>query len=241
MEQQLGNRDWRLCYARLPSRFSESRSAATADYPDLDARERAAGVRPGQPFLLRPDARPDLDVLLYLTSPSFQCLAADTQTSYALDLKVFLSFLSAQDKDWRSATGDDLADFEFWRRRDNRNSNRIGPSKFTRELAAINKFYRWQCEPGTVTKSPVEMTERKLRSGDIAVGPALRPKSTRSYRVKWLTPRLIDGGVMSESVVTHRMAPATRVGADETTAAISPWPTPCGPAACVSEKAAPSA
>lgn len=189
MEQQLGNRDWRLCYARLPSRFSESRSAAIADYPDLDARERAAGVRPGQPFLLRPDARPDLDVLLYLTSPSFQCLAADTQTSYALDLKVFLSFLSAQDKDWRSATGDDLADFEFWRRRDNRNSDRIGPSKFTRELAAINKFYRWECERGTVTKSPVEMTERKLRSGDIAVGPALRPKSTRSYRVKWLTPK----------------------------------------------------
>ncbi|MFA4084538.1 site-specific integrase [Mycobacteroides salmoniphilum] len=189
MGQHLSDRDWRLGYARLPSRFSEARSAEVANHPDIDARERTAGVRPRQPFLLRPDGQPDVDVLLYFKSPSFQCLAAETQSSYALDLRVFLSFLSTQDVDWRSTTGDDLADFEFWRRRDNRNPDRVGGSKFARELAAISKFYGWQRERGVVAKSPVVMMERRLRSGEMAVGPVLRPKSTRSYRVKWLTPK----------------------------------------------------
>lgn len=187
--QHVTERDWRLCYARRPSRFSTARSVEIVNYADIDSREIAVGVRPGQPFLLRPNGQPDLDVLRFFNSPAFQCLAADSQTSYAFDLRVFLSFLTTQDVEWREATGDDLADFEFWRRRDERNPNRIGPSKFTRELAAISKFYIWQRERGVVALSPVEMKERKLRSGDTAVGPALRPKSTRSYRVKWLTPK----------------------------------------------------
>lgn len=189
MERNTSNRDWRLCYAKLPSRFSDAKSAEIGNYPDLEDRERAVGIRPGQPFLLTADGRPDMDVLLFFKSPSFQSLAPDSQASYALDIKVFLSFLSGQGVDWREATDDDVADFEFWRRRDDRNDARVSGSKFSRELAAINKFYGWQCQRGTVAKSPIVMTHRKLRSGETTTRPELRPKSTRAFRVKWLTPK----------------------------------------------------
>lgn len=189
MREQTIEHAWRLCYLRLPSRFSAPRSEEIANYPDLADRERAAGMRPGQPFLLTPDGRPDIDVLLFFKSPSFQCLAAESQASYALDIKLFLSFLSAQALDWREATDEDFADFAFWRLRDDRNPARVSASKFSRELAAINKFYLWQCARGVVARSPITMTERQLRSGETVTRPELRPKATRTFRVKWLTPR----------------------------------------------------
>lgn len=189
MEQQVSDHAWRLGYAKLPSRFSDAKSAEIANYPGLEDRERAAGIRLGQPFLLTADGRPDIDVLLYFKSSSFQTLAPESQASYALDLKIFLSFLSVQGVEWRNATDEDVADFEFWRRRDERNPARVSASKFSRELAAINKFYLWQCKRGIVAQSPITMTERKLRSGETVTRPELRPKSTRAFRVKWLTPK----------------------------------------------------
>lgn len=116
-------------------------------------------------------------------------LATDSQDSYALDLRLFLSFLSGQGVDWRTATESDLEDFEHWRRRDGRNPRRVSVSKFSRELAAIGKFYGWQQRRGTVGVSPVAMREREDPSGQTASTPVLRPKSVRSIRLKWLTPR----------------------------------------------------
>ena len=78
---------------------------------DLEDRERALGIRPGQPFLLRPDGSPDLDVLRYFNSASFRRLSLNSQLSYAYDLRVHLSFLSSQGVDWRDATEEHLVDF----------------------------------------------------------------------------------------------------------------------------------
>ena len=87
-------------------------------------REVELGLRPGQPFLLAPDGAPDTDVLAYFFSPSFGLLSEQSQLSYAKDLRLFLSFLEGQGRRWREASADDGLDYEFWRRRDERNPRR---------------------------------------------------------------------------------------------------------------------
>ena len=112
------------------------------------AREVSLGLSPGQPFLLRPDGEADVDVLAYFFSSSFGLLSEQTQLSYAKDLRIFLSFLEGQGRPWRSASVDDALDYEFWRRRDERNPRRVSASKFAREWAACQRFYVWQQHRG---------------------------------------------------------------------------------------------
>jgi len=190
VEQHQETTGWRLCYATPRSKPSKEQAAGLlAEFLDLDAREDALSIRRGQPFLLGPGGSPDVDVLEFFRSRSFRVLATDSQDSYALDLRLFLSFLSGQGVDWRTATESDLEDFEHWRRRDGGNPRRVSVSKFSRELAAIGKFYGWQQRRGTVGTSPVAMLERDDAAGEITSTPALRPKAVRSIRLKWLTPK----------------------------------------------------
>ena len=190
MEQHEATEGWRLCYATPRSRSSKEPPAGLlAEFRDLEAREDALSIRRGQPFLLGPGGVPDVDVLEFFRSRSFRGLAPDSQDSYALDLRLYLSFLSGQGLDWRSASESDLEDFEHWRRRDGRNPRRVTVSKFSRELAAIGKFYGWQQRRGAVSGSPVAMREREDAPGEITSTPKLRPKAVRSIRLKWLTPR----------------------------------------------------
>ena len=147
----------------------------------LRKREVALGLRPGQPFLLPPDGGPDLDVLAYFFSPSFGLLSEQSQLSYAKDLRLFLSFMEGQGRQWREASADDGLDYEFWRRRDERNPRRVSASKFAREWAACQRFYAWQERRGVLSSS----------GGGLAgvVDLALRPhRESRSNRVKWLLP-----------------------------------------------------
>ena len=152
-----------------------SRRSAQGFLTDLEEREQALGIRPGQPFLLRPDGSPDLDVLLYFNSVSFRRLSLSSQTAYAYDLRLHLSFLSSQGVDWRDATEEHLVAFEYWRRRDERNPRRVGGAKFARELTACRRFYEWQEKRSVISRSPVEAA-------------TLRPSNRRSVRMKWLTP-----------------------------------------------------
>ncbi|MEB3065044.1 site-specific integrase [[Mycobacterium] zoologicum] len=133
------------------------------------------------------DGRPDIEVLEFFRSPVFQSLAAGSQESYAPDIQLFLSFLSVQDVDWRTATFEHLADYEFWRRRDPQNRDRVGAATFSRDLAAIKKFYDWHQWRGNVATSPVTMG--KLSSVGDSVRRDLQPSAVRSVQLKWLTPR----------------------------------------------------
>ena len=155
---------------------------------DLEGRERALGIRPGQPFLLCPDGSPDLDVLRYFNSVSFRRLSLSSQISYAYDLRLHLSFLSSQGVDWRDVTEEHLLDFEYWRRRDERNPRRVGGAKFARELTACRRFYEWQEKRGVIGRSPVEVRAMVQRDGSVVEVASLRPSNIRSVRMKWLTP-----------------------------------------------------
>ena len=187
MEQHDDGSRWRLCWARQPNRPYTARSDVLADFPDLAEREAALGIRPGQPFLLMADGRPDIDVLEFFRSTAFKSLAAGSQESYAPDIQLFLSFLSVQGIDWRDATFEHLADYEFWRRRDQQNPDRVGAATFSRDMAAIKKFYDWHQWRGNVAVSPVAL--HKPGSAGDSDSPRLQPNAVRSVQLKWLTPR----------------------------------------------------
>lgn len=153
---------------------------------ELVVRERSAGLGPGQPFLLRPDGGPDVDVLAFFASASYKLLSEQTQLSYAKDLRIFLSFLESQGRTWRAASSSDLLDFEYWRRRDQDNEHRISGAKFSRELAACKKFFAWQHKRGVIASDPAV---DDVASGAGAGARSLRPRDVRPVRVKWLTPR----------------------------------------------------
>ncbi|MDQ1250009.1 MAG: hypothetical protein QG597_4386 [Actinomycetota bacterium] len=133
------------------------------------------------------DGRPDVEVLEFFRSVAFQSLAGGSQESYAPDIQLFLSFLSVQGIDWRAATFEHLADYEFWRRRDQQNTDRVGAATFSRDLAAIKKFYDWQQWRGNVVVSPV--ARRKSNSAGDSASTRLKPSAVRSVQLKWLTPR----------------------------------------------------
>ena len=180
---------WQLHTVRELQACRKPRSPLLEYWDDLEARERALGIQAGQPFLLSPSGRPDIDVVKYLNSGTFRRLANQSQRSYAIDLKVYLNFLFSQGKDWRKATEEDFLNFEFWRRRDPRNPKKISGAKFSRELAALSKFYNWQVERGILDRSPIRSKEILRHSGRIETTLALSPTNIRRSNVKWLTPR----------------------------------------------------
>lgn len=186
----MGPASWQLHQIRRYSRPTTAASSPLLDvWSDLEGREEALGIPDGQPFLLRPDGAPDAAVLAYLNSASFRKLAPDSQLSYAKDLQVHLSFLTAKGLDWREVTADDFLDYEYWRRRDADNPRRIGGAKFARELAACRRFYEWQVRRGEIASSPVVVSAVRRRDGGAGFAAELRPRNVRSTRVKWLTPR----------------------------------------------------
>jgi site-specific recombinase XerD len=183
------NRGWKLCRTGATSWTGGYSSTLLEGWADLEERERALGFQPGQPFLLRPDGSCDFGVSAYFASAAFQVLAYDSQISYATDMKIFLSFLERHGTAWREATPETLLDFEYWRRRDETNPSRVGGSKFSRELAAIARFYRWQVARGVVSASPVLTVSTLDRRGESRTRAELQPTNVRSRKVKWLTPR----------------------------------------------------
>ena len=176
--------EWRLLQAGRPGQ----RPAGQGPLKDLEERERALRIRPGAPILLRPDGSADLDVLNYLTSPSFRHLSSGSQLGYAQNLRVHFSHLWSQGLDWRDATEDHLGDYSVWRQDDERNPRRVTGTAFARELAAIRRFYEWQERRGTISQSPVEV--RTVQRGrDVVEVARLQPPAGRSVRMTWMTPR----------------------------------------------------
>ena len=58
----------------------------------------------------------------------------------------------------------DLEDYEHWRRFAAENPDRIGGSKWERELATFAALYRWAARNGYVIPSPVAMKQVRDRT-----------------------------------------------------------------------------
>ncbi|MGR6901031.1 site-specific integrase [Glutamicibacter sp. BSL13] len=146
---------WRLRSAR-PLKPETISNWLPKDFHNLAQREEEVGLRHDEFFLLKPDGFPDPSVSAYLHDRSFRRLSRATQESYVKDLRTHFNFLSSQNLDWRECTVEVFEDYEYWRRRDDRNPARISGAKFRRELAACRRFYEWQARSGIISASPIE-------------------------------------------------------------------------------------
>jgi hypothetical protein len=112
---------------------------ALAGWADLDEGETAADIHPRHPILIDPEYRIDP----VLARSRFTWLADGTREAYARDYLLFFSFLWQRGRSWHEADPDDLLDWESWRRRGQQPGQRIGGSKWQRELAALRLLYEW--------------------------------------------------------------------------------------------------
>ena len=114
-----------------------------AGWEDLPAREDEAGVRAGDPIFLSPDHRVDPLLSLYVQSAGFRRYTAETRRNYATDIALLLAFLWGRGKAWTDTVERDLEDYEHWRRFARENPDRVGGTKWNRELAAFTSLYGW--------------------------------------------------------------------------------------------------
>ena len=90
---------------------------------------------------------------------------------------------------WTDAVERDLEDYEHWRRFARDNPDRVGGTKWDRELAAFTSLYGWAVRNRYVARSPVAMRQVRGRDGGVLTVPAARAKDARPSNVHWLTPR----------------------------------------------------
>ena len=80
---------------------------------------------------------------LYVQSARFRRYTAETKRNYATDIALLLTFLWGRGKAWTDAVERDLEDYEHWRRFAAENPDRVGGTKWDRELAAFASLYGW--------------------------------------------------------------------------------------------------
>jgi integrase len=180
---------WRVFWVPLDAVRAGVRRRVLAGWEDLPAREDRTGIKAGDPIFLSPDYRVDLILSLYVQSSVFRRYTAETRRNYVTDIVLLLTFLWGQGRSWADAVERDLEDYEHWRRFAAGNPNRVGGSKWDRELAAFASLYGWAVKNGHMTRNPVAMKQVRGRNGEVVTAPAARAKDARPSNVHWLTPR----------------------------------------------------
>lgn len=178
--------EWQLFWTDRGGRLADLSMAGAGD---LEERERRLGIRQRQPILVSPDGRVDARLSEFFRRPPFVGKAPGTQESYALDYRLFFTFLWRSGLTWDRATAEDLEDWEDWRLRAEANDAPIGGAKWGRELAAYRLLYDWATARGYVAVNPVRLRSVRTRDGAMAEVPELAPVDVRTSDVKWLTPR----------------------------------------------------
>jgi integrase len=180
---------WRVFWVPQDAARTGVRPQVLPGWKDLPAREKEVGIRPGDPVLLSPDHRVDALLGLYFQSAKFRRYRAETRRNYAQDIALLLTFLWSRDRSWTDAIDRDLEDYEHWRRFAPENPERIGGSKWDRELAAFVSLYQWAAASHYVPRNPVAMKKVRGRNGEVMISAAARAKDARPSNVHWLTPR----------------------------------------------------
>jgi hypothetical protein len=180
---------WRVFWVPQDAVRAGVRRRVLAGWDDLPGREDAAGVQAGDPIFLSPDYRVDPLLGLYVQSATFRKYTAETKRNYATDIALLLTFLWGRERAWTDAAERDLEDYEHWRRFAPGNRDRIGGTKWDRELAAFASLYGWAAKNGHVTRNPMAMKQVRSRNGEVVTAPAARAKDARPSNVHWLTPR----------------------------------------------------
>ncbi|MFF0256909.1 tyrosine-type recombinase/integrase [Micromonospora zamorensis] len=190
---------WRVLFTRteliVPPSPMHGMAEVCAGWPTWLAE---SGLEPGMPFLVSPSLEYDVALNGFFLDPAMRAAAVTTQAGYARDLAAFLSFLwSARGKrSWRDATEPDHVAYLVWRRRDP-DGPRVAGATWDREVAAVNRFYRWAVRRGHVVSNPVPQVSRRPagfgtgRAGARTLDeqrPATYSHDVVRERVQWLPP-----------------------------------------------------
>lgn len=154
-----------------------------------------AGIPVGTPYLIAPTFEYDLQLNEFFYSVDMLNARMATRVGYARDLKAFLDFLTVGRGGtlWRAATEDDHRAYLIWRREDSAGP-RVSPSTWNREVAAVNRFYRWQRAHGQVLTNPIPQRVRRAAPGynsrgEPGVTAASYSHGARREKIQWLPAR----------------------------------------------------
>lgn len=169
-----------------------------------EVHDRAAcnGARHGTPILTSPSGETDPRINLFFRTGTMADSAVSTWRRYAYSLVVWLEFLGMSDRGWDQATAGDVEAFKHWRLTDLRNLDRVKPTSFDTDRAALNAFYTW-AGPRYGVVNPVTTVRsgrrgRRLDRNEEDSGTrrggrdGLRPAGARRRQVKWLLRPALD-------------------------------------------------
>ncbi len=193
---------WRAYFTRRGLPLPVAEADLLVDPAGLDRWLDEHDVLDGQPFLLDPLGRYDVTLNLFFTAELF-AEPRNTQLAVAHDLKRFLTFLweSRGERSCRDASPEDRAAFKRWRLFDPEGPH-VEFSTWDREVATVNRFYRWAVRRGHVPDNPILQREGRgspFRRSDGREVPAEASSTGPRRRVAWLTPAMYrqwrDAGV----------------------------------------------
>lgn len=159
---------------------------------DLDQWLDDHEVLDGSPYLIDPHGQFDVELNSYFMQ-SLEAEPRDTQAAVAYDLKRFVAFLwdNRGGKLWRDATPDDRAAFRHWRLLDSRGP-RVDMVTWDREVATVNRFYRWAVRKRYVASNPIvqrESRSRDPRRSSSVETPAEASHLGARHDLAWLPPQ----------------------------------------------------
>ncbi|MEU2248526.1 integrase [Streptomyces sp. NPDC019224] len=164
-------------------------------FGDLHARAAANGARHGTPVILGPEGKPDPKVNLFFRTGAMVDARPSTWRRYAYALVVWLEFLRVFGRRWQDATPRDVEAFKEWRLTDLRNDERVLPTSFDTDRAALNTFYVWAGHrygvANPVASAGVRLGRRPSFSGELegytgGSRDPLRPAGSSRRQVKWM-------------------------------------------------------
>jgi len=153
------------------------------------------GIPVGTPYLLAPSFEYDIELNAFFYSVDMLNARLSTRVGYARDIRAFLNFLllGRDGKTWRDATEEDHRAYLMWRREDP-DGPQVSLSTWDREVAAVNRFYRWQMARGYVHSTPIPQRARRpaqgfSRRGQQGETAASYSHGARREQIQWLPAR----------------------------------------------------
>jgi hypothetical protein len=165
------------------------------DLGDLHERAVRNGARHGTPVIVGAAGRVDSRINLFFRTGAMADRAPSTWRRYAYALVVWLEFLAVFGREWHEATAPDVEAFKHWRLTDLSNDDRVAPTSFDTDLAALNSFYRWaSARYGVLNPVPTipARSGQRPHGSDVGLERArgtrdpIRPSGSTRHQVKWM-------------------------------------------------------
>jgi site-specific recombinase XerD len=182
---------WRVFFTRRGLPQPRATDPLLAPLRNLDGWLADHKVADGTPFLIDPTGQYDSALNRYF-HVQMSAEPLNTQAAAAYDLKRFLAFLwdNRAGKTWREATPEDRAAYKQWRLTDSRGP-RVELVTWDREVATVNKFYRWAVRQGHVAANPIIQRESRSREPgrqNPAETPAESSHQGPRHDMAWMPP-----------------------------------------------------